>query len=81
MGNSAVSDSLLRDWTNSMIYQWSCLNCSKKKCQTELAGRKAGISEKHIVFFTRCATFFYLVGLKTSLTRALSMAISPTASC
>ncbi len=62
--NSPVLDLLLRDWTNSMIYQWSCLNCSKKICQTELAGRKAGISRKHIVFFFRCATFFYSDGLK-----------------
>ena len=77
--SSAVLDSLLRDWTNSMPYQLSCLNCSRRTCQNELAGRKVGILKKHTVFSTRCATLFCLVGQRTLLTRALSMPISTTA--
>ena len=73
--SSAVLVSWKRDWTNSMPYSWSsgCLTCSKTTCHTEQAGQRAGISKKHTVFFTRYATFCFLVGLRTSVTRALSM--------
>ena len=69
----------LWDWRNSMPCQWSCLNCSRTTCHTERVGQRAGILKKHTVFFTRCVTFCCLVGLRTSVTRALSMATLITA--
>ena len=77
--SSVVLVSLLWVWTNSMPYQWSCLICSRKTCHTEPAGQRAGILRKRTVFFTRCVTFCCLVGPRTSVTRALSMATSITA--
>ncbi len=77
--SSDVLVSRLWVWTNSMPYQRSCLICSRKTCHKEPAGQRAGILRKHTVFFTRCVTFCCLVGLKTSATRALSMATLITA--
>ena len=77
--SSVVLVSLLWVWTNSMPYQWSCLICSRKTCHTEPAGQRAGILRKHTVFCTRCVTFCFLVGPRTSVTKALSMATLITA--
>jgi hypothetical protein len=63
-----------------MLYPWSCLKCSRKTCHTEPAGWRAGISKRCTAFFTRCKIFCCLDGLRTSVTRALSMGTSITAS-
>ena len=78
--SSAVSVSMQRDWINFTPYLWNCLKCSKKTCQTEQEDHKIEISKRHTVFFTRCATFCCSVGQRISVTRALSMVISITAS-
>jgi hypothetical protein len=67
-------------WTNSMLYPCSCLNCSRKTCHTELGGLRAGISKRSTAFFTRCVIFCCLDGLRTPVTRALSMGTLITAS-
>jgi hypothetical protein len=58
-----------------MPYQWNCLTCSRKTCQTEQEGSKVGILKKLTVFFIRYEISCFCVGPRTSATRDLSTAL------
>jgi hypothetical protein len=56
------------DWKSFMPYQWNCLTCLRKTCQTKRAVSKVGISKKHIVFFIRYAISCSWVGPRSLAT-------------